>query len=63
MFRCLVLACALTRRELMTALTEAGGDKIDKVHGAFLENDDKISVIPKNKRVGILREEEFFISQ
>ena len=49
MFRCLVLTCALTRHELVTALREAGGDKIDEVHGAFLENDDKISVILKNK--------------
>ena len=47
--RCLVLTCALTQHELMTALTEAGCDEIDEVHAAFLENDDKISVIPKNK--------------
>ena len=46
MSRCLVLTCALTQQELMTALTEAGCDEIDKVHTAFLEN-DKISVIPK----------------
>ena len=31
------------------ALTEAGCDEIDEVRAAFLENDDKISVIPKNK--------------
>lgn len=43
------LTYALTRHELMTALTEAGCDKIDEVHVAFLENDDEISVIPKNK--------------
>ena len=49
MFRCLVLTCALTRHELMTALREAGCDEIDEMHAAFLENDDKISVIPKNK--------------
>jgi hypothetical protein len=30
------------------ALREAGCDEIDKVHVAFLENDDKVSVIPKN---------------
>ena len=46
-FRCLVLTCALTRHE--SALTEAGCDEIDEVHAAFLKNDDKISVIPKNK--------------
>jgi uncharacterized membrane protein YcaP (DUF421 family) len=33
----------------MTALTEAGCDEIDEVRAAFLENVDKISVIPKNK--------------
>jgi uncharacterized membrane protein YcaP (DUF421 family) len=33
----------------MTALREAGCDEIDEVYAAFLENDDKISVIPKNK--------------
>jgi hypothetical protein len=32
----------------MTALTKAGCDEIDEVQ-PFLENDDKISVIPKNK--------------
>jgi hypothetical protein len=31
------------------ALTEAGCDEIDELHAAFPENDDKISVIPKNK--------------
>jgi uncharacterized membrane protein YcaP (DUF421 family) len=45
----LVLTCAPTRHELMTALREAGCDEIDEVLAAFLENDDKISVIPKNK--------------
>ena len=45
----LVLTCALTRHELMTALTEAGCDEIDDLHAAFLENDDKISIIPRNK--------------
>ena len=49
MFRCLVLTCALTRNELMTAIREAGCDEIDEMRVAFLENDDKISVIPKNK--------------
>jgi uncharacterized membrane protein YcaP (DUF421 family) len=49
MFRCLVLTCALTRHKLMTALKEAGCDEIDEMRAAFLENDDKISVIPKNK--------------
>jgi uncharacterized membrane protein YcaP (DUF421 family) len=33
----------------MTAFREAGCDEIDDVHAAYLENDDKISVIPKNK--------------
>jgi hypothetical protein len=41
--------CAPTRHELMTALTEAGCDEIDEVRAAFLENDDKVSIIPKNK--------------
>ena len=49
MFRCLVLTFALTRHELMTAIREAGCDEIDEMRVAFLENDDKISVIPKNK--------------
>ena len=49
MFRCLVLTCALTRHELMKAIREAGCDEIDEMRVAFLENDDKISVIPKNK--------------
>jgi uncharacterized membrane protein YcaP (DUF421 family) len=49
MFRCLVLTCALTRHELMTALREAGCDEIDEMPAAFLENDDKISIISKNK--------------
>ena len=40
--------CTDPQQELMTALTEAGCEEIDKVHAAFLENDDKISVIPKN---------------
>jgi hypothetical protein len=31
------------------ALREAGCDEIDEVRAAFLETDDKISVIPKNK--------------
>jgi len=48
-FRRLFLTCALPLHELMTALTEAGCDELDEVHAAFLENDDKISVIPKNK--------------
>jgi len=43
------LIYALTRHELMTALTEAGSGEFDEVHAAFLESDDKISVIPKNK--------------
>jgi uncharacterized membrane protein YcaP (DUF421 family) len=33
----------------MTALTEAECDQLDEVHATFLESDDKISVIPKNK--------------
>jgi uncharacterized membrane protein YcaP (DUF421 family) len=33
----------------MTALTEAGCDQLDQVHATFLESDDKISVISKNK--------------
>jgi hypothetical protein len=33
----------------MTALTEAGYDEIDEVHAAFWKEDDKISVIPRNK--------------
>jgi uncharacterized membrane protein YcaP (DUF421 family) len=49
MFRCLVLTYALTRHELMTALRESRCDEIDEMHAAFLESDDKISVIPKNK--------------
>jgi uncharacterized membrane protein YcaP (DUF421 family) len=48
----------------MTALTEAGCDEIDEVHAAFLENDDKISVTPKEQVSGDSpKEEEFFISQ
>jgi uncharacterized membrane protein YcaP (DUF421 family) len=48
-FRRLFLTCALRLHELMTALTEAGCDELDKVHAAFLESDDKITVISKNK--------------
>jgi uncharacterized membrane protein YcaP (DUF421 family) len=33
----------------MTALREAGCDEIDEMPAAFLENDDKISIISKNK--------------
>jgi len=43
------LTYALTLHELMTALTEAGCDEIEEVLAVLLENDDKISVIPKNK--------------
>ena len=39
----------LTRRELMSALREAGCTEIEDVRAAFLENDGKISVIPKSK--------------
>ena len=64
MFRCLVLTFALTRHELMTAIREAGCDEIDEMRVAFLENDDKISVIPKKQVSGDSpKEEEFFISQ
>jgi uncharacterized membrane protein YcaP (DUF421 family) len=39
----------LTRHELMSALREAGCADVDDVRDAFLENDGKISVIPKGK--------------
>jgi len=31
------------------ALREAGCDEIDEMRATFLENGDKISIIPKNK--------------
>jgi uncharacterized membrane protein YcaP (DUF421 family) len=39
----------LTRHELDTALREAGCCDIDDVHVALLENDGKISVLPKRR--------------
>ena len=39
----------LTRHELMSSVREAGCGDLDEVRAAFLENDGKISVIPKAK--------------
>lgn len=48
----------------MTALTEAGCDEIDEVRAAFLENDDNISINPKEQVSGDSpKQEEFLISQ